>query len=188
MKLTNTLLAIAASACTLLFAWFTDVNASWRTVTHVQVVGSCLFQHWQQTPMADQIPNDHSVSIKVDHFLVPIKGKLRFHLLTQQAGYVSIWSLGTSGKVTRLFPTAGAITVSANGSYSSQTLGFELIAQPPVGAETLLALWTRQKPHNAFTKTVCQQIQPSHRSWRCGSLEHRDWALDSQAYCLYQAS
>lgn len=80
---------------------------------------------------------------------VKLKDFVSFSFQASQAGYVSLWNLGTSGKMVRLFPNRFQtnMQVEAGKTYhlGGQTQQFGIRAEGPVGLEHVFLLWTAQQ-------------------------------------------
>jgi len=99
---------------------------------------------------------------------------------SSQTGYVTLWDVGTSGRVARLYPNqyGGTMRVEAGQQYGAGGAGdrFKFQAGGPAGMEDVYAVWTRnpdvqptQERYNSATE-LKQALQAVER------LPQGDWA------------
>ena len=75
-----------------------------------------------------------------------INGRAEFSFRASQTGYVSLWDIGTSGKVSRIFPNSysgdgqvqGNVSYGAGGAQSN----YAFTIKGPTGMEDVYMLWT----------------------------------------------
>jgi hypothetical protein len=118
--------------------------------------------------------------ITINKPTVAIGETVELSFRSSQTGYVTLWDVGTSGRVARLYPNqyGGTMRVEAGQQYGAGGAGdrFKFQAGGPVGMEDVYAVWTRnadvqptQERYNSATE-LKQALQAVER------LPHGDWA------------
>ena len=139
------------------------------------------------------IAQDKDIEVLPNHLTPVVEFQITMHKPTvaigetvelsfrsSQTGYVTLWDVGTSGRVARLYPNqyGGTMRVEAGQQYGAGGAGdrFKFQAGGPVGMEDVYAVWTRtsdvqptQERYNSATE-LKQALQAVER------LPHSDWA------------
>lgn len=118
--------------------------------------------------------------ITINKPTVAIGETVELSFRSSQAGYVTLWDVGTSGRVARLYPNqyGGTMRIEAGQQYGAGGAGdrFKFQASAPVGMEDVYAVWTSnpdvqptQERYNNATE-LKQALQAVER------LPQGDWA------------
>ena len=87
-----------------------------------------------------------TLQININQPTFVIGDRASFSFVASRAGYVSLWDIGTSGKVQRIFPNSysGNGKVQANVSYGAggANSSYEFAVNGPAGMEDVYMLWT----------------------------------------------
>lgn len=85
--------------------------------------------------------------IRINQYTVGIGRTVEFDFQSSADGYVSLWDIGTSGRVTRIFPNqhGGDARVRANTRYGAGGANdsYEFQVNGPTGMEDVYLVWTR---------------------------------------------
>lgn len=98
------------------------------------------------------VPNNHNeeiqLTIAVDKSTVKVDDYVSFYVTANQEGYVTIWDIGTSGKVQRLFPNKGShdmqVAAGVKYGYGGAGSAYRFRVAAPLGFENVYAVWTEQ--------------------------------------------
>lgn len=165
-------------------AWVTDINGARSVINENIDFARCAIERYQGTGIDFNTPSSSELSLKVDPFMLKLEDRLNWSFYAEEDGLATLWGVGASGKVQRIFPPSTWLEVKAQTLYTGQSLGVELIARPPVGAESLLMIWF-DSPPVADLKSVYDNVEDFSRS--VGGLANatNHLSYDEATYCTY---
>ncbi len=131
------------------------INAAAAILSGLIFCGSLLGSGGQalaQSKDLTVVPNNQNPSIGLNisasSGTVRIGESIEFYLTTNRAGYVTLWDVGTSGRVTRIFPNQHSEDMYAvpgqRYGYGGQGSTYLFRVNGPVGFEDVYAVWTER--------------------------------------------
>lgn len=166
-------------------AWLTDINDSRQAIKKAYYFAGCLIDRMQASGISIPAEANVKLSLAIDPFLLQLTEELQWSLFANRDGFVTLWGLGAGNKVQRIYPTNGWMSIETNALYEPSTVPFKLIAKPPTGPESLVALWTNQEPEMDLAAEY-----PSIEAFSAGVAQLGDTAdqlsIDEAIYCTYQ--
>ncbi len=134
----------------------------------------CTFQTVVQGGDMVLVPNNYNpdvnLRITANRTTVPIGEQVSFSVMAGRAGYITLWDVGTSGRVQRLYPRESGrnmhIDANRNYGYGGPDSSYVFRASGPAGFEDVYAVWSRSP-----------DIQPLHFSYASARGFSRDLSV-----------
>jgi hypothetical protein len=152
---------------------------------------SCVAQPTEQRKDLVILPHNNPavVQLRLDmsKSMVLIGEEVTFSFEASQNGCITLWDIGTSGRVQRIYPRdAPATCIKARQRYGAggADIPFTFVAHGPLGIEQVYLIWTRtreaQPPKLTYsdTRELSKDLQAVHR------LPRPDWATAQVAFAV----